>query len=144
MRYAARWRRFAPATDRSPWVPRSPATDGSVTRLVMCRGKLSRAAAERPRSALPSGDGDARAQNASQGRRDLRHLALGHLREERQRDRARGDVLAHRELALAVAEALAVEAQQVDGGEVRLARDPPLRQRDDRRVAIDPPRQLHD
>ena len=44
-------------------------------------------------------------------------------REERQRERARGDVLADRELALAVAEALAVEAHQVDRRQVGLALD---------------------
>src|SRR3954469_11144108 len=45
---------------------------------------------------------------------DLFHMSLGQLREERQRDRARRDVLADRELALAVAESLAVEGHEVD------------------------------
>ena len=39
-----------------------------------------------------------------------RDLSLGHLREERERDRARRDVLADRELALAMTERLAVVA----------------------------------
>ena len=51
-----------------------------------------------------------------------RDLPLGHLREERQRDRARGDVLGDGELALAVAEALAVEREQVDRRQVGLGR----------------------
>src|SRR5258708_15011512 len=45
---------------------------------------------------------------------DALDLALAHLREERQRDRPPGDVLADRELSLAVPEALAVVAHQVD------------------------------
>src|SRR5947209_14180232 len=60
---------------------------------------------------------------------DLLDLLLGHLREERQGDRPRGDVLADRELALAMAEALAVEGHQVDRRQVRLALDAPLAQR---------------
>ena len=59
-------------------------------------------------------------------------LALGHRREERQRDRARGDVLADRELALAVAEALAVEAHEVDRRQVGLGLHAALAQRADR------------
>src|SRR4051794_2933241 len=55
---------------------------------------------------------------------DLLDLALGELGEERQRDRARGDVLADWELALAVTEALAVERHEVDRRQVRLALDP--------------------
>ena len=54
------------------------------------------------------------------------------LREERQRERARGDVLADGELAGAVPEALAVEAHQVDRRQVGLALDPSRRQRPDR------------
>src|SRR5438105_121056 len=50
-------------------------------------------------------------------------LTVAHLREERQCQRARGDVLAHRELPLAMAETLAVEAHQVDRRKVGLALD---------------------
>ena len=75
---------------------------------------------------------------------DLRHLALRDLREERQRDRPRGDVLADRELALAMAEALAVEGHQVDRRQVRLGLHAARGQRPDRLVAIDAVRQLDD
>ena len=63
--------------------------------------------------------------------------AVGQLGEERQRERARGDVLADGELALAVAEALAVEAHQVDRRQVGLGVDAARAQRADRRVAVD-------
>src|SRR5207248_444793 len=75
---------------------------------------------------------------------DPRHLALGHLREEGQRERSRRDVLAYRELAGAVAEALAVVAHQVDGGEVRPARDTSLSQGTCGGVSLDAARQLDD
>src|SRR3954470_13909983 len=65
------------------------------------------------------------------GRRDALDLAVGHRRGERQRQRPRGDVLADGELPLAVAERLAVVGHQVDGRQVRLARDPVLAQRAD-------------
>ena len=67
-----------------------------------------------------------RATPAPAAPRHPRDLPLGDLREERQRDRTRRHVLADRELALAVAEALAVEAHQVNRRQVGLARDPPL------------------
>src|SRR5687768_15902167 len=51
-------------------------------------------------------------------------LSLRQLGEEGQRERAAGHVFADRELALAVAEALAVEAHQVDGRQVGLGVDP--------------------
>ena len=70
------------------------------------------------------------------------HLRLGQLGEERQGQRPGGHVLAHRELALAVAEALAVEAHQVDGGQVGLGVDALLAQRADRVVAVDAGGQL--
>src|SRR5271165_2395909 len=58
----------------------------------------------------------------------LRHpldLPLVHGGEERQRQRACGDVLAHGELALAMTEALPVEAHQVNRRQVGLALDAP-------------------
>src|SRR3954447_26362502 len=45
-------------------------------------------------------------EHARKGRRDPLDLPVGHPGEERQREGPRGDVLAHRELALAVAEGL--------------------------------------
>src|SRR4051812_16434391 len=69
------------------------------------------------------------AKHARKGGRDALDLASGHAGEERQRERARGDVLAHRELTLAVAERLAVVRHQVDRRHVRLARDAVLAQR---------------
>jgi hypothetical protein len=72
------------------------------------------------------------------------HLRLGDPAEERQRDRAAADVLTDRELALAPAEALAVEAHQVDRGQVRLRLDALLGEPADRPVAIDASRQLDD
>ena len=70
--------------------------------------------------------GIARPSTAAERARHPGDLPLGHLREERQRDRPRSDVLADRKLALAMAEPLAVVAHQVDRGEVRLARDAAL------------------
>src|SRR3954454_12910836 len=69
---------------------------------------------------------------------DLGDLRLGHLGEERQRDRPRRDVLAHREFALAMTEALAVEGHKVNRGQIGLARDATLAQRDDHVVARRP------
>ena len=87
-----------------------------------------------------SGESRRAASDRAQRRRDALDLAVGHLREERQRERARGDVLADRELALAVAEALAVEAHQVDRRQVGLALDAALAQRADDVVAVGPSR----
>ena len=67
----------------------------------------SAAAAARPtsgpraRSAARASSATSSAEQAAERLGDARDLALGHLREERQRDRARRDVLADRELALA-------------------------------------------
>src|SRR5947209_6564183 len=85
-----------------------------------------------------------RLNHRSQLVRHLRDLALGHLREEGQGDRARGDVLAHRKFTNAVAEALAVERHQVDGREVRLAGDALRAEGSDYLVALDRARQLDD
>src|SRR5438094_10064119 len=77
----------------------------------------------------------------------LRHLFRLRVRqvwEERQRDRPRRDVLADRELALPVAERLAVVAHEVDRGQVGLALHAALAQGDDRLVAVDAVRQLDD
>src|SRR6476646_3637436 len=85
------------------------------------------------------------AQHPRKGRRDALDLPVGHLREERQRERPRGDVLAHRELALAVAERLAVVRHEVDRGQVGLARDAVLvAQRPEHAVARVGPRDLDD
>ena len=69
--------------------------------------------------------------------RDARDLTLADLREEGQRERARGDPLTDRELALAMAEPLAIEAHQVDRRKIGLALDPALGERADGLVAID-------
>src|SRR2546428_6842630 len=55
-------------------------------------------------------------------------LGLAEPREERERQRATRHVLAHRELALAMAEALAIEAHQVDRRHVGLRVDAALAQ----------------
>src|SRR3954451_11250729 len=73
----------------------------------------------------------------------LADVALTHLGEERQRDRACAHVLAHRELAGTVAELLAIEAHQVDRWQVGLRVDPTRAQRLDGGVAIHAARQLH-
>src|SRR4051812_1860207 len=65
-------------------------------------------------------------------------------REERERDRARRDVLADRELPLAMPELLAVIRHQMDGRQVGLGLHAALAQRQDRRVAVAPARQLDD
>src|SRR5580704_18066863 len=76
--------------------------------------------------------------------RHARHLPLVHAGKERQRQRARGDVLADGELPLTVPEALAVEAHQVDRRQVGLALHAVRRERVHDAVPIDPPGQLHD
>src|SRR3954462_11671806 len=60
-------------------------------------------------------------EHARKGGRDPLDLAVRHLREERQRERAGGHVLAHGELAGAMAERLAVVRHEVDRRQVRLA-----------------------
>src|SRR5215211_9413621 len=65
-------------------------------------------------------------QHLAQRQRHPLHVTLPELREERQGQRAGGHVLTDRELALAVAEALPVEAHQVDRRQVGLRIDPPL------------------
>src|SRR3954451_9707407 len=71
-------------------------------------------------------------------------LGLTQGREERERDRARRDVLADRELPLAMPELLAVVGHQMDGRQVGLGLHAALAQRQDRRVAVAPARQLDD
>src|SRR5436190_529748 len=83
-------------------------------------------------------------QRGAQTLGDARDLALVHVGEERERQRSRRYVLAHRELARPMPEALAVEAHQVDRRQVWLALDPTRRQRADRLVAVRPVRKLHD
>src|SRR3954452_25139204 len=85
------------------------------------------------------------AEHARKGRRDPLDLPVRHPREERQRERAGGDVLADRELALAVAERLAVVRHEMDRRHVRLARDAVLvAQRPQDVVALVAVRHLHD
>src|ERR1700683_1649950 len=111
----------------------------------MCESRASLSAS------LGSCDRETRAVQSSQRRKGAvqplhhaAHLPLTHLREERQRERARGDILAHRELPLAVAEALSVEAHQGNCRQIRLALDPPRGERANGLVAVDLSRQLHD
>src|SRR5215207_2745209 len=73
----------------------------------------------------------------------LLHLAVGQLRVEGQRQRAGRDVLADREVALLVTEALAVEAHQVNCGQVWLRIHAALAHRGHGVVAVHPGRQLH-
>src|SRR3954453_2902327 len=71
-------------------------------------------------------------------------LVLGHGREEGQRDRPGGDVLADRELALAMAEALPVEAHEGDSRQVGLALHAAQAQGVDGLVTVAPTRDLDD
>src|SRR6188472_3336573 len=83
----------------------APAKPTAPTRRARCRRARSASARRLAmRRLCPLTD------RLSQGRPHPFDLSFGHLGEERQRDRARGDVLADGELALAMAEALAVEA----------------------------------
>src|SRR5215213_9591785 len=75
---------------------------------------------------------------------DAGDLALGQRREERERERALGDVLADRELARPVAEALSVEAHQVDRRQVGLGLHTRRPQARHDVVARDAARQLDD
>src|SRR5437763_909558 len=99
--------------------------------------------AKRPSRSSPS-TASRPASSASASFGDARDLALVHVGEERERQRSRRYVLAHRELARPMPEALAVEAHQVDRRQVWLALDPTRRQRADRLVAVRPVRKLHD
>src|SRR3954454_13575362 len=67
-------------------------------------------------------------QHLDEGFPDALDVALRHLGEEGERDRPRGDVLAHRELPLPVAELLPVVGHEVDRRQVRLAGDPEVAQ----------------
>src|SRR5258708_2543248 len=80
----------------------------------------------------------------AQLRGDALDLSVVHLRKERQRDRSRAHVLAYREFALAVTEALAIEAHQMDRGQVRLALDAARGQLSHCPVSVDAARKLHD
>src|ERR1700722_5860128 len=71
------------------------------------------------------------------------HVALAKAGIERQSQRPRRHVLAHRELPFAVAEALAVEAHQVDRRQIWLALDPRLRESADDLGALYPAWQLN-
>src|SRR6478672_10402695 len=73
----------------------------------------------------------------TQGLRHCFCVVLGQLREEGQRDRASGDVLADGELAFAVPVRLAVVGHQVNGGQVGLGLHAALAQGEDRLVAVD-------
>src|SRR3954464_3954239 len=115
-------------------------TTGSATAATRVTAP-TRLARRRCRSALPTHS----LYHSAQGFRHLFGLGSAQRREERQGDRARRDVLADRELALAVAEGLAVVRHEVDGRQVGLALHAALAQRQDHRV---PPRavgrHLHD
>ena len=130
---AARWR---PASTSSSSARRRqrrpPATSQRVADPSRAGGAQARRVPMPPARPLAAGIRHDRS-TASKRLGDARDLALGQLREERQRERARGDVLADRELALAVAEALAVEAHQVDRRQVGLGLHAALAQRADRR-----------
>src|SRR4051794_36719948 len=84
------------------------------------------------------------AEHLRKGGRDPLDLPVGHPREERQRDRACSHVLADRELALAVAERLAVIRHEVDRGQVRLALHPVMAKRAHDLVAVVAVRDLDD
>src|SRR4051794_4726890 len=84
------------------------------------------------------------ADDARKSTRDALDLPVRHLREERQRERAGGHVLAHRELARPMAERLAVVRHEVDRRQVRLALDAVLAQRAHHVVAVMPVRPLDD
>src|SRR4051794_16935841 len=91
------------------------------------------------RAALrPSGEGGA------QDVDDVLLVVLREARVERQCERARGAVLADREHPLAESEALAHVRLQVDGRQVRRARDAAVAQARDDLVAVDSPWKLHD
>src|SRR3954452_7619484 len=108
-------------------ITRCQSTTGNAAAAAKMRGPERRADMRRSWR-LP--------EHLRKGGRDPLDLPVGHRREERQRERARGHVLAHRELALAVAERLAVVRHEVDRREVRLARDPVLAQPADDVVAV--------
>ena len=95
-------------------ITRCQSTSGSATAPAKPAAPTRRAR-RRARSSRPSGLPAMRASSpvqhaAPSAGADLLDLVLAHRREERQRHRPRGDVLADRELARAVAEGLAVEA----------------------------------
>src|SRR3954469_4310886 len=89
-------------------------------------------------------DRDDASERRAQRLGDPRHLALGHLREERQRQRALGDVLADRELPAPEAEALPVEGHEMDRGQVGLGLHARAAQGGDDRVAVRAAGQLDD
>src|SRR3954468_20702115 len=107
-------------------------TTGSATAATRVSAP-TRLARRRCRSALPTHT----FYHSAQGFRHLFGLGMRQVGEERQRDRARGDVLADRELALAMAEGLAVVGHQVDGRQVGLGLHAALAQGEDRGVAVD-------
>src|SRR5689334_7127326 len=118
-----------------------------MSAITRCQSTAGRAAAPtKPTAAAARADTGRSwrlAERPRKGARDPLDLPVGHLREERQRDRPRGDVLAHRELALAVAERLAVVAHEVDRGQVRLALHAEAAQRAHHIVAVVASRDLH-
>src|SRR5205085_1518023 len=71
-----------------------------------------------------------------------RDLRLADVREERQRERPAADVLADRKLPLAPAEAVAVEAHEVDRREVGLRLDSLLGERRHHPVTVGARRDL--
>src|SRR5207244_1212425 len=108
----------------------SPASSASRSALVrMPRSASMRACARASAAGGPPSPLGLAPERGREGLGDARDPALLHAGEEGQRQRARGHVLAHGELAGSVSEALAVVAQQVDGGHVGLALDAGLGER---------------
>src|SRR3954451_13921071 len=114
-------------------------TTGSATAATRVTAP-TRLARRRCRSALPTHG----LYHPAEGFRHLLRLGSGECREERQGDRARGDVLADRKFISAVPMGLAVVGHQVDRRQVGLRLDAALAQGEDRGVAVDPVRQLDD
>ena len=106
-------------------------------------GGGSQAGRERPAGRPVAGEGRvaSTARRASATRSTWPSVSSGKKGSASERAR---HVLADRELALAVTEALAVEAHQVDRRQVGLRVDPARPQLADRRVAVDPARKLDD
>src|SRR5436309_4279003 len=115
---------------------------GDMPRLMLGSDAGARGSDARPRRS--DADLSLDFENRPQLFRHPLDLTLCQLREEGERDRPCGDVLANRELTLAVAEPLAVERHQVDCREVRLARYTSLAQRPHDLIALDAARQLDD
>src|SRR5437588_2923991 len=120
------WKRYARAMSTTTG-PHSTIGSAIATSTVRAPTRL---ACRLRRSSLPTH----LLYHRAQGLRHLLGLGGAQRREEGQRDRALRDVLAERELAVAVAEALAVVRHEVDGRQVGLRLHAALAQGQDRRV----------